>query len=147
MFFGFGIFFVLDKLDCFVQCDFQRVYCLGSEALDSVVMYIRPKASGSYGYRLASYSPKVRGSLNRSKASSNVIVSMDISFLSWAKRGFSLSLAVPICTTGPKRPIFTDTCLPLPGSWPKMRSPALWAFLVASVFSTDGWKPGRNYSK
>ena len=27
MFFGFGIFFVLDKLDCFVLCDFQRVYC------------------------------------------------------------------------------------------------------------------------
>ena len=27
MILGFSIFFVLDKLDCFVHCDFQRVYC------------------------------------------------------------------------------------------------------------------------
>ena len=36
-----------------------------------------------------------------------VMVSMDCSFGNCAKRGFSLSSAEPICTTGPKRPIFT----------------------------------------
>lgn len=40
---------------------------------------------------------------------------------------------------GPKRPIFTDTVLPVSGSLPKMRSPILCVVFMASVFSTEGW--------
>ena len=37
----------------------------------------------------------------RRSASSSVMVLIDLSAGSWAKRGFSSSPAVPICTTGP----------------------------------------------
>ena len=86
-----------------------------------------------------SYSPSVRGNLNNSSASSKVMVSMDWPFFICAKRGFSSSSTVPICTTGPKRPILTETVLPVPGSSPRIRSPTLCSVLIANVFSTDGW--------
>ena len=60
-------------------------------------------------------------------------------FFICAKRGFSSSSTVPICTTGPKRPILTETVLPVPGSSPRIRSPTLCSVLIANVFSTDGW--------
>ena len=61
-------------------------------------------------------------------------------FFIWANLGFSSSSAVPICTTGPKRPILTNTGFPLCGSVPNKRSPTLCSDLALRVFSTSGSK-------
>ena len=78
------------------------------------------------------YSPKVRGSLNKSRASSKVMVSILWFLLKLANFGFSSepSIVSPICAKGPKRPTRTDTGFPLAGSTPNIFSP-----LARSLFS------------
>ncbi len=60
-----------------------------------------------------SNSPTSLGNLKSSSASSSVMVSILLSEGNWANRGLSLSSALPICATGPKRPIFTYTGRPV----------------------------------
>ena len=67
-------------------------------------------------------SPKSRGSLNKSSASSRVILSIFWPGISPANNGFSSSSLVPICTNGPYRPIRTLTGLPDLGCVPRSRA-------------------------
>ena len=59
-----------------------------------------------------------------------------------AKRGFSSSSRVPICTKGPKRPMRTDTGLPETGSMPSSRDCAASSretfFSTCSTWSLKG---------
>src|SRR5438046_952641 len=80
-------------------------------------------------------SPSVRGSLNSSIASASVIESIFCPGRSPAKRGFSSSSLVPICTNGPKRPMRTAMGLPVAGSLPSSRACATCSRVtVRSIF-------------
>ncbi len=92
-------------------------------------------------------SPSVRGSLNSSIASASVIESIFCPGRSPAKRGFSSSSLVPICTNGPKRPMRTAMGLPVAGSLPSSRACATCSRVtVRSIFSTCWMKGFQNLS-
>ena len=126
----------LDSVLALLVCA-RTMDLLGRARHDVLAVTKRPTPTKTV---VPSSSPNTRGSLNKSSASSSVIVSKECSLFSWANLGFSSSSEEPICTTGPKRPIFTETGLPLFGSVPNIRSPTLCSVFVANVVSTSGWK-------
>ena len=108
-------------------------------SIQAVVLDIRSETSRTYDYILAFVLSESTGKFEQLQRFFQRNGLDGHFFFHLSETGLFLIFGSTYLCYWAERPIFTDTCFPLTGSVPRIRSPALWAVFAASVFSTEGW--------